>query len=254
LLDITGVGVDSIDVAGAARRIASLAREGAARLSGDGFRAAYVCTPNAEHMMDAQKDRHFKRILNEADLVVPDGSGVVLAARLLGYGRIPRTPGFDLAYALVSNQDEYPFSFYFFGGRPGVAEKAAENILREHPRVRIAGCRDGYFNESDEPDIIEKINGSGADLLYVALGAPKQEKWIYRNRAKIKVPVCMGVGGTIDALAGTVRLAPPFFRERGLEWLYRLAREPWRAKRMLKLPQYTLYAIWWRFFGRRKNG
>ena len=209
-----------------------------------------MCTPNAEFMMDAQKDELFMRILNEADLVVPDGTGVVLAARLLGYGKISRTPGFDLAKKLVATPANYPFAFYFLGCKPGIAEKAAHNMMYEYPGAKIVGWHDGYFNEADEPTLIEDINKSGANILYVALGAPKAEKWIYKNRGNLQVTVCMGVGGTIDTFAGETKLAPPFFRAHGLEWLYRLAREPWRAKRMLKLPKYILYTIWWRLTGR----
>jgi len=261
-INVTNIWIDPVGVESAAGRIASIISErdterengGTNKLAyvctPDAGSAAYVCTPNAEIMMEAQKDAPFMRILNEASLVVPDGAGVVLAARILGYGRIPRTPGYDLALKLLMNPSEYSFSYYFLGGRPGTAEKAAENIVARSPLTRIAGCRDGYFSEGDEPDVIESINNSGADLLFVALGAPKAEKWIYKNRAKLRPAVCMGVGGTLDTLAGVTRLAPPFFRAHGIEWLYRLARQPWRAKRMLRLPQYVLFTIWWKLRGR----
>ena len=217
------------------------------------WQVAQVCTPNAEFMMGAQKDCQFMHILNEAELVIPDGAGVVLAARLLGYGRIARAPGFDLARKLLLNPAEYPFSFYLLGGKPGVAEKAASHINNESPNTRIAGYRNGYFTESDEPAVVDEINDSGADILFVALGAPKAEKWIYDNRRKLRAPVCMGVGGALDIFAGTAQLSPPFFREHGLEWLYRLCREPWRAKRMLKLPQFVLFTIWWKFSHHKKR-
>jgi len=250
-LNITNIGIDPVNEEEAAQRIAALVKayKGGALKDGE-ERAAYVCTPNAEIMMDAQKDAQLMEILNGADLVVPDGAGVVLAARLLGFGKILRTPGFDLTVKFLSEPDKYPFSFYLLGGKPGVAEKAAENIRNANPNTRIAGCRNGYFGEEDEAAIINDINGSGADVLYVALGAPKAEKWIYKNRGKLKTAVCMGIGGTIDTLAGLTKRAPPFFRNHGLEWFYRLMREPWRAKRMLKLPQYILFTIWWRIAGR----
>jgi len=308
-LNITNIGVDPVDVDGAARKIVSIitGRKNGTDSAGDaqtpggvdmpgadnaggihapdtdnagGIRApgtesvaepggaytsggaecgagpcgarhpAYACTPNAEFMMDAQKDGEFMHILNGADLVVPDGAGVVLAARLLGYGRIARAPGFDLTKKLLLNPAEYPFSFYFLGGKPGVAENAAKNIIKESPETRITGCHDGYFDEACEPDIVAEINESGADILLVAFGAPKAEKWIYKNREKLQVSMCMGIGGTIDILAGVKKPAPPFFRAHGLEWLYRLYREPWRAKRMLKLPQFILFAIKWKLSGR----
>ncbi|MDR3120463.1 MAG: WecB/TagA/CpsF family glycosyltransferase [Clostridiales bacterium] len=248
-VDITGVGIDRVDLDGAARAVAELAAR--APVSEPAVpAAAYVCTPNAEILMEAQKDVLLKRILNEADLVVADGAGVVLAARLLGHGRIPRAPGFDLVRTLFSDAGAYPLSFYFLGGRPGVAEAAALRIAENYPGVRVMGWHDGFFSEDDEPTLIEGINESGADVLLVALGAPKQEKWIYRNREKLRAPVCIGVGGTLDIFAGTATLAPPSFRARGLEWLYRLYREPWRARRMLRLPQYVLFTLYWRFLRR----
>jgi N-acetylglucosaminyldiphosphoundecaprenol N-acetyl-beta-D-mannosaminyltransferase len=269
-LNITNVGIDPVDVAGAAGIITTLIGEHTAIISQNandtnsaygaagsseisaGRAAAYVCTPNAEFMMDAQEDENFRQILNEADLVLADGAGIVLAARMLGFGKIERAPGFDLAKTLLYNPVKYPYTFYFLGGRPGVAEKAAENIVKISPDTRIAGCRNGYFNEDRENEIIREINASGADILFVALGAPKAEKWIYKNRDKLNVAVCMGVGGTLDIFAETVKPAPPFFRSHGLEWLYRLYREPWRAKRMMKLPRYVLFTLWWRMSGRQE--
>lgn len=263
-LNITNVSIDPVDVEGAAGIISALIKEraaashdtsgeyGAGNSAGasEARAAAYICTPNAEFMMDAQEDEGFMRIINEADLVVADGAGIVLAARMLGYGKINRTPGFDLAKKLLTEPDKFPFIFYFLGGRPGVAEKAAENIVISNPDTRIAGCRDGYFKENEEDEIISEINASGADILFVALGAPKAEKWIYKNRGKLNAAVCMGVGGTLDIFAETVKPAPPFFRSHGLEWLYRLYREPWRAKRMLKLPRFVIFTLLWRMKGR----
>jgi N-acetylglucosaminyldiphosphoundecaprenol N-acetyl-beta-D-mannosaminyltransferase len=265
-INVTGVNIDPIGLDAAARAVAILAKRAAggdataaaqplpaARHSAakpppspqaaPAARSAYVCTPNAEIMMEARKDRQLMEILNAADLVVADGAGVVLAARILGYGRIERAPGFDLTRKLFSDPDAYPLSYYLLGGKPGVAEAAAGNIRGSYPGARIAGCRNGYFGESEEAGVIAAINGSGADVLLVALGAPKQEKWIYRNRDRLRIPVCIGVGGSLDIYAGTAALAPDLFRKSGLEWLYRLAKEPWRAKRMCRLPLYVLYSL-----------
>ena len=250
-INITDIGIDPVDNAGAAQKIASMVNDRAGLRAKDGYSAAYVCTPNAEIMMDAQKDAQLKQILIEADLVIPDGAGVVLAARLLGYGKITRTPGYDVIINLLSNPDVYPFSFYFLGGKPGVAEAAAENINKNNPGTKIAGMRDGYFNEDAVNSVIKRINESGADILLVALGSPKQEKWIYANRHAINAAVCIGVGGTIDGIAGLVKRAPPFFRNHGMEWLYRLAREPWRIKRMMKLPKFIFGTVWARLFGEK---
>ena len=257
-INITNIWVDPIDLDGAASVIAGLARErrniSITNVSTSNVSSSYVCTPNAEFMMVAQDDKPFMDIINGAELVVADGAGVVLAARLLGFGRIDRTTGFDLTKKLVTDPGSYPFSFYFLGGKPGVAEKAARNVTDGNPGVRVCGYHDGFFSEAEEPAIIDEINASCADILFVALGFPKAEKWIYLNREKLNVSVCMGVGGTLDILAGEVNPAPPFFRSHGLEWLYRLYREPWRAKRMLRLPRYVLHTIWWKLAGRPAPG
>ena len=244
-IDITGVSFDLVNLEQAAATVSSLVLNRENELSAC---SAYVCTPNAEIMMSAQKDTLLKQILNEASLVIADGMGVVLAAQILGYGKIPRVPGFDLTRKLLLEPEQYPFSYYFLGGKPGVAETASQKLTALNPSIRINGFHDGYFTQEDDAAIIEEINRSGADILLVALGSPKQEKWMYENREALKIPVCMGVGGSLDVFAGTAKLAPDFFRKNGLEWLYRLYKEPWRFKRMLRLPQYVLFSIYWKLF------
>jgi len=261
-VEVTGVPVDLLDTEGAASAIRAFVAERrdqaqrednsavANRAAATRERAAIVCTPNAEIMMEAQKDAELMRVLRESDLVLADGAGVVLAARILGRGRIPRAPGIDTVRALfASASPESPLSFFFFGGKPGVAESAAAAIQAAHPGARVLGACDGYFTPAEEPAIVSRIAASGADVCLVALGAPKQEKWMAAHRAALAaVPVLMGVGGSLDVFAGTARLAPPFFRRHGLEWLYRLWREPWRARRMLRLPRYILLALRLRLF------
>ena len=240
-VDVMGIPVDRLDVEGAAlaiRRIVSLARPGQA--------ASIVCTPNAEIMMAARKDAELGEVLRGADLVLADGAGVALAARILGKGRIPRAQGFDTTQRLL---EAGGLSFYFLGGKPGVAKAAAEATATRHPRARVVGWRDGYFAEADWPSVVDGVNGSGADVLLVALGAPAQEKWMWRNRGALSPAVCMGVGGTLDVLAGVAPLAPAPMRRLGLEWLFRLARQPWRAVRMRRLPQFIMLAIRWRLLG-----
>ena len=214
---------------------------------------AMVCTPNAEIMMEAQNDKLLHDILNAADLVIADGAGVVLASKILGHKNLERVPGFDLVKELLTNPARYPFSFFFLGGKPGVAESAAAKIAESSPNTKISGCRDGYFSELQESDIIEQVNKSGTDILLVALGAPRQEKWIFKNRSRLNVTVCIGVGGSLDVLAGSASLAPAFFRNNGLEWLYRLYKEPRRLRRMLRLPKYVLFAFYWRLFRQGKK-
>lgn len=202
-----------------------------------------IFTPNAEIMMDGIANKNMKDILNSADILVADGAGVVLASRILGKKVTEKVSGVDLVKKLLKASSQRPIKFYLFGGKPGVAETANAHIICDYPGAEIVGSRNGYFTQEEEASIIDDINNSGAEVLVVCLGAPKQEQWIHINKSKLKVKACLGVGGTLDVLAGNVKLAPDFFRNHGLEWLYRLYKEPWRFKRMLRLPKFILYVI-----------
>lgn len=202
-----------------------------------------VFTPNSEIMMAAQRDEELKRILNNADMLLADGAGVVLASKILKLTLPEKVSGYDLVKNSFSLFEGKNVSYFLFGSKPGIAETAKIKINDNYPGIKIAGCYHGYFSKEDENMIIDKINNSGADILLVALGAPRQEKWIYRNKDKLKSIICIGVGGSLDVFAGNVRLAPNFFRRNGLEWLYRLYKEPWRFKRMLDLPRFIIRVI-----------
>lgn len=239
-VDILDVPVDSLTMAEAVGLVGKFLGE-------DGVHAVY--TPNAEIIMAAQRDPGLLDILKSADMVAADGAGVVLASRILKRGVPEKVSGVDLVrecFKAFSNENT---GFFLFGGKSGVAEKAAENMKRDYPGITVSGCMNGYFTEEEEDGIIGTINSSGADILIVGLGAPKQEKWIAKNRVRLKVKVCMGVGGAIDIFAGTVALAPEIFRRNGLEWLFRLYKQPSRAKRMLDLPRFMV-----RVFGARLSG
>ncbi len=234
-VDITGVPVDRITMGQALEKVKGF-------LAGD--KACTIYTPNAEFMMKAKRDPEFRHILSCADLCIPDGSGVVLASKLLGDPLPEKVAGFDLAcniFKLCSCSKNA--GFYFLGGKPGIAEEAAANVTMQNPGVEIAGYRDGYFKPEDEDGIIDEINRLSPDVLLVALSQVKQEKFIHKYKEKLNVKVCMGVGGTLDVLAGRVCLAPDFYRRHGLEWLYRLYRQPSRFKRMLDLPKFVLLVI-----------
>lgn len=209
-----------------------------------------IFTPNAEIMMAAHTDPYLKKILCESDMLVADGAGVVLASKILGCSVPEKVSGIDLVRNSFNLLLDKKIKYFLFGAKPGVAETAKEEILSQYSNVEIVGCRDGYFSNDDVESIIVQINQSGADILLVALGAPKQEIWIYENMDKINVKVCIGVGGSFDVFAGTVKLAPEFFRRNGLEWLYRLYKEPWRFKRMLNLPKYILTVIYTKLLGK----
>jgi N-acetylglucosaminyldiphosphoundecaprenol N-acetyl-beta-D-mannosaminyltransferase len=231
---MAGIPVDKVTMGEAVEKIKGFLAED---------RVHTVYTPNAEMMMEAQRDPALKNILVQADLLVADGAGVILASRILKCSLPEKVSGIDLVKNIFSIRQERKIRFFFFGSRPGVAEAAAENMRKAYPWIEVSGCRNGYFSEDEEKSIVEQINSSGADILLVALGVPKQEKWIYAHKDELKVKVCIGVGGSLDVFAGKVKLAPEFLRKNGLEWLYRLCKEPWRFKRMLDLPRYMLFTL-----------
>jgi N-acetylglucosaminyldiphosphoundecaprenol N-acetyl-beta-D-mannosaminyltransferase len=202
-----------------------------------------VATPNAEIIMMAQKDEEYKKILNETDLNVPDGSGVVFASKVFNKPLKERVAGFDLMMEFVKWASHKDVSIYLLGAKPEVVEKAQSNLKNLYPSLKIVGFHHGYFNEKEEENIIEDINKRAAQVLFVALGAPKQEKWIYKNKEKLKVKIAMGVGGSFDVIAGKAKRAPEIYRKLGLEWLYRLIQEPWRYKRMSALPKFAFKVL-----------
>jgi len=230
-VDVLGIPVDAVTMKEAVEIVGRFIEEG-------GTHAIY--TPNAEIIMQAQRDPELKEILKQADMLTADGAGVVLASRMLGNELPEKVSGIDLVQEVFRKYAKNGLRCYLFGARPGVAEEAAVNIIKDHPGIDIAGCRNGYFTDDENDGIVAHINRASPDILLVALGAPKQEKWIHSNLDRLNAKVCIGVGGTLDVLSGRVPLAPEFLRKNGLEWLYRLCREPRRAGRMLDLPRFLL--------------
>lgn len=206
-------------------------------------RSHLVVTPNAEIVMMAQKDKHLTHIINNADLVVPDGAGVVWAARYQGDHLPERVAGYDLVQHLFVEAINERYTIYMFGGAPGIAQKAKRAAEIRYPGLRILGTRNGFFTKNDEPEIIKNIRACQPDILLVALGVPRQEKWLAENMQQLEVPVAIGVGGTFDVMAGIVRRAPLWMQQAKLEWLFRLLSEPKRAIRMLALPRFVLKVI-----------
>ncbi len=206
-----------------------------------------VVTPNAEFALAAKKDARFLRILNESQLVLADGISVILASRLIGDPMQGRVTGVGFAQALAEAMAKENKRLFLLGAKPGVAEQAAEKLMRSYPGLVIAGTHDGYFQE--EGPVVEKINHAYPDALLVCLGAPKQEYFMEAWDKQLQVPVMAGLGGSMDVLAGNVARAPEFFQKCGLEWLYRLYKEPSRWRRMVKLPLYLWDAVVWRIKG-----
>lgn len=230
-IDVMGLKFDSMTMDEALSRAEALLR---------GDKAAYVVTPNAEIAYEALHDVQLREMLNGADLMLPDGAGVVLASKLLRTPVKQKVAGVDFAAGLLSILERNGQSLYLLGGKTGIGELAAQKMLEAHPQLRIAGIADGYFQ--DEAPVIAKINASGADALFVCLGAPKQERFMVRHQQELHVHLMAGLGGSLDAFAGTVQRAPAWMIRLNLEWLYRLIREPKRFRRMLRLPKY-LWAV-----------
>jgi len=211
-----------------------------------------VFTPNSEIVQSCIEDNSLYEVINSAEVVCPDGIGVVKAAKILQTPLKGKVAGIEVGERLIASLTDGSKSIFFMGSKPGVAEKAAEELQRKYPGIVVAGTNDGYFKkEGAENDaVIEKINASGADVLFVCLGAPAQEKWIYANRGRLNVTVMLGLGGSLDGYAGVVKRAPAIFIKLGLEWFYRLLCEPWRFKRMLKLPKFYFGTLRFKLTGK----
>jgi len=231
---IFGVRFDNVDADEANKQFIAL-------MGSD--RLGMIYTPNTEIIMKAQDDPEFKAILNEGDLVIPDGIGVVLASKIHHLGLTERVPGIELMTMMLEYCNRTGKSIYLFGGQPKVAEMAAVKIKETYPNLKIAGTRDGFFESNQELYILDEINEKKPDILFVALGAPKQEKWISKYKKTINAKVAMGVGGSLDVWAGTAKRAPLFFQKTGLEWFYRLLKQPTRIMRMMSLPKFMIKVI-----------
>ena len=230
--EIMGVGFDDLTLDEAAQRAAGMIDEG-------GFH--YVVTPNPELVDRARREEPFRQALNGADLVLPDGIGVVYAARLLGRRLKGRCPGIDFAGKLMEHMARTGLRLYLLGAKPGVAEAAAARLEIRYPGLTICGTHDGYFQE-DAP-VVEEIRRAGADVVFVCLGAPKQEYWMVKNGPATGAKLMAGLGGSLDVFAGVVERAPEAWQKLGLEWLYRLTREPKRIGRMARLPLFLVSAV-----------
>ena len=236
-VNILGVHVNKYTMQEAVRKASSLMET---------EELSMIFTPNSEIILYASNNPEFAEVLNKGDMVIPDGIGVVYGAKILKNPIKERVAGYDLVCNLLPVMAEKGQSVYLLGAKPGVAEKAAETLLEKHPGLVIAGTHDGYFKDDDE--VIADINKCAPDFLMVCLGFPKQENWIYNNREKLNAKLAIGAGGCIDVFAGNVQRAPEFYCKHGIEWLYRLVKQPTRFVRMLSLPKFGLKVL---FKGRK---
>ena len=230
-VNILGVNVDAVTMAEAVAHVTAAM---------DVRANVMIATANAEMIMRATHDEELRDILNAAALVVPDGAGTVWAARHLGHVMPERVAGYDLAQELLRRAPAEGRRIYFFGAAPGVAEKAKEKAEQLYPGIEIVGVRNGFFSPADNAAIIAEIRAARPDLLLVALGVPKQEKWIAAHLAALDVPAAIGVGGTLDVMAGVMKRAPYWMQKAKLEWLFRGLMQPKRAGRLLALPKFVL--------------
>jgi len=198
---------------------------------------------NPEKIMRARKDPQLLLALKESDFLLPDGIGTVIGLRLFYGEKISRTTGIGLMSYLLKLAAEKKYKVFIFGARPLVNELATKNILKQYPKLNLVGTQHGYISVPEYESLIENINSLGTDILFVGLGSPRQEKWIYQYKKFLKVKICMGVGGSLDVIAGTIPGAPRWLRFLGLEWLFRLVREPSRFKRHLALPNFVFTVL-----------
>jgi N-acetylglucosaminyldiphosphoundecaprenol N-acetyl-beta-D-mannosaminyltransferase len=198
-----------------------------------------IVTVNPEFIMTAQQDTAFREVINRAALALPDGVGVYWASRRLGQPVPERVPGVDLVLHLAQRSAVMGYRLYLLGAVPGVAQRTAAILAQRYPGVAIVGTYPGSPRLDENAAIVARIRAERPDVLLVAFGAPAQDHWIARNLELLDVPVCIGVGGSFDYIAGVHPLAPPWVRRLGVEWLYRLITQPWRWRRMLALPRFV---------------
>lgn len=250
-INVRGVGVDNISLAEAALKCEEF-------INGDKFRAVF--TPNSEIIQSCIENPELLPLINSADLITPDGIGVVYASRILGTPLKCKTAGYDLGLEVARLSNEKGYRLFLLGGKPAgdcfasIAEQARDSLLAKFPNAQIVGFQHGYFKkEGAENDaVIDEINAASPEVLYVCFGVPAQEKWINANRDRLKtVRLCLALGGSLDGYSGNVKRAPDIFVKLGLEWFYRLCREPKRIGRMMKLPKFLFGTVLFKF--RRKT-
>jgi len=239
VVEILGVPVNQIDFAGLLSQLAQWISQ---EIPATGCHQ--VCTVNPEFIMTARHAPHFAAVLQRADLRVPDGIGVLLAARLLGVQIRERVTGSDGIFRICERAATQQWSVYFLGAAPGIAEQTSSILQQRYPGLRVAGTFAGSPAAQDWPTIRQQLATARPDILLVAYGHPRQDLWIDRHRRELPVKVALGVGGAFDFVAGVTQRAPHWMQQLGLEWLHRLVREPWRWRRMLQLPRFAGLVLW----------
>ena len=238
--NICGIMIDDLDRRALTAEISQRLRE---------KRRTVIFTPNPIMVQNAKSDRDFFRILGSSDYNIPDGNGIILASRLLKTPIPERICGIELAESMLEFAARQGLGVFLYGGKQGVAELAGKRLTAKYRGLRICGVAHGYHTEEESRNIINRINTSGASLLYVCLGSPKQEKWIDRNASKLpKVLLFMGLGGSLDVWSGNITRAPRIMRDHGAEWAWRMAKSPKKLKDLPKLVSFGASAVAKRLF------
>ncbi|MGF7184792.1 N-acetylglucosaminyldiphosphoundecaprenol N-acetyl-beta-D-mannosaminyltransferase [Desulfitispora alkaliphila] len=229
-VNILGAPVDRVDMEGALHFVEKAITEN---------KPKHIITLNAEIIYQAQSETELMEIINQADLVTPDGAGVVWASKELGNPVPERVTGIDLLQEIAKKANATGWRLFFFGAAPGVAAEAAEKLKESYSNINIVGTHHGFIKtQADEDQLLQQISEAKPHILLVALGAPRQEYWIKKHKEKLGIPVNIGVGGSFDVISGRIDRAPKWMQKVQLEWLYRLIKEPTRFKRMLALPKF----------------
>lgn len=231
--ELLGVGIDNLTKEEFLKQISSLVKSGSF--------GNYIVRPNAETITAAQADLELKTILNKANLAIPDGVLVLNASRLLNLGLKGRFGGPESMADVLSLSEENSFSVYLLGGKVHTVAKAAREIQKQFKKLNLVGFHDGYFEDSAE--VVSEINNLKPNVVFVGMGFPRQEKWIWENHDKLKVNLLISEGGSLDYFSKEARRAPVFIRNVGLDWLFRLINQPWRIKRQLSLIKFLLLVL-----------
>jgi len=238
-IDVLGAPLDCVDMAAALEQVEVM-------LQGQSFNTIIALNP--EKVIKSQQDSRLLSWLNNASLVIPDGIGVVVAGRLLNHVEIERVPGSELMPAICERAAQRAYKLFLYGASPQTIERTVEELNCRYPGIQIVGYQHGYLAKEQMAELVDRINQSQANILFVALGSPQQELWMDENAAKLEnIRVCQGVGGTFDVIAGTVKRAPQFFIKIHCEWLYRLLSQPKRLLRQTALPLFA-YKLLQAFF------
>jgi N-acetylglucosaminyldiphosphoundecaprenol N-acetyl-beta-D-mannosaminyltransferase len=223
-----GVSFHNLSFRGATHRIE--------RMVAEHDRTHVIVTPNSPALLLARRDRGLAAAYRRADLVIPDGIGIVWATRMLGAPLKERITGIDLARLILSSAGRLGYRVFLLGGRKGVAERAADRLKQDFPGLNVVGTQHGYFDNDER--VIQRISQAGPDILLVGMGVPRQEKWMADHQYRVRTPLMIGIGGALDIFSGDCKRAPEWWQRSGLEWLYRLLRQPWRIKTVLAIPRF----------------